>query len=156
LQKSPLLRAFLDTHTLYDTNARETVASEFLRVAEEMEETVRYSGETAKKAPLGATPALSDIFDPSIPHKNRLGTIKIVMSIGYEIGDMIEAAIFLNDIKHQLITFHTLSALPEKDAIIRESLMSALSAGVDRKRRAIEAVPKEFHDFINNLDIKGS
>ena len=156
LQKSPLLRALLDSRMQSDKTAWETFATEFMRAAAEMRETAQYRGETHDNAPLSATLALSDIFDSSSNHNTRHGALSIVASIGYDIGDIVEAAMFLNDIRRQLIEFKILSPEPEKDAIIRESLMSALATGAERKQRAIEAVPQVFRDFVERLDNSGN
>jgi hypothetical protein len=154
IRKSHLLCAFLDVGKISRADTR--LHSELKRTTAEMGETLRYSSETADKALLSATPILSDIFKPSVPYDAQLGTINMVTAIGYEIGDMIEAAMFLQDIIDRLNLLDVLNTQPEKDGIIRKSLMRALATGAERKLHAIEAIPQEFRDFIHGLNNNGS
>lgn len=142
LQKSPLLRAFLDPRL-------QSYPETWKAIIEQL-------GRTADEPHLDTSPVISAIFEPSVTHDIQLGTISMVAAMGYEIGDTIEAAMFSTDIRRRLYSLNILNTQPDKEEIVIACLFSILLTGAERRRRETETVLQEVRDFINNLDSKGS
>jgi hypothetical protein len=153
LGKSPLLHAFLDSS--YKSNPdvwKITLATELTRVTTERHTS---NNQTANNTFMDVLPILPDIFNPSVSHSTQLGTISMIIAIGYEIGDRIEAMMFFNDVRERLNFMNLLHTEPDKQTIIIETLCGVMMSGVEQQKQEIEQASQEFRNFIHKPNTKG-
>jgi hypothetical protein len=124
LEKSPILRAFLDPRTQSDPDMLKTI--------------VEQNGKTTGKTRLYVPMILSDMFEPSVPFDDQAATLGMLVAIGYEIGDSIEAILVLNDIRRQLNLLQVLDTQPDKIGVVIDGLRSALETGIERKKHDVD------------------
>jgi hypothetical protein len=96
---------------------------------------------------------ISMVFEPSVPQDVRVRTMDVLASIGYEIGDPIDAIKFLPDIKRQL---ESLKIVPTntneaQQIFIIDCIGTAIITGANWRNASSAPVPMAYRDFSTRL-----
>jgi len=154
IQKSPLLRAFLDPLVQTDPEMwANIVNSEFTKVNAELTKRFGDNHEIVGFMPLVAMGIAFDIFEPSISQDGRNGTICILAGLGYEIGDLDDIPRFFSNIVFQLGCAGILNPDPNEQATKIKCLWAAIYTGTKWKKHINENVPPAFANFIHDLNL---
>lgn len=151
--KSPLLQAFLDPTAKSNQEMWKNIFTlEYIIVDAGRQKALEQNNQSTEKQLPILNSLLDRVFDPTVPRDFQMVITFVINAIGYEIGDPIEAVIFVNDIRRQLVTLRLLNTQPENEMISIDFIAHTIQMGVEAKKLAQNDYLAVFRDFIKKIE----